>query len=125
MANYSDLPLTLQKNVVTRDIGLKEDLNSIKQSIQNILTTRRGERPYDLEFGCNISSYLFEKINSITRLRIEKEIRFALENHEPRINVVRVEVINSPDTNSVDINLEFEVINTNSLAQQTIQLRLI
>ena len=61
---HSDLDVDLTRNTFTGDASVKNDLNAIRQSVQNILLTRRGERPFDPTFGSEIENFLFESQDS-------------------------------------------------------------
>lgn len=126
MAKYSDINISFKKNTINGDMVLKEDLDAIKQSISNILTTRRGELPYNLDFGSKIEEYLFEKINTLTEMMLVQEVEFALGNNEPRITLVNVWVDSDEDGYLMDLNIEFRVKNfDNSQQNPILQLRLV
>ena len=92
------------------DVARKRDVESVKQSVLNILRTNRGERPFLPAYGSNIRSYLFENIDAVTRALIEEDIVFSLSNFEPRVRILNVDVTDVPDRNSVNISLELEII---------------
>src|SRR5439155_3694395 len=64
----------------------------IEQAIQIILLTARLERPMLPEFGAGMRNFVFEPNSSPTHRSIEQDIRNALIDWEPRINLERVEV---------------------------------
>lgn len=92
------------------DVARKRDVEAVKQSVLNILKTNRGERPFIPSFGSNIRAHLFENIDEVTRTLIEEDIVFSLRNFEPRVNILSVDVQAIPDSNSVNITLEIEII---------------
>ena len=73
--------------------------------------TRKGERPFFPEFGCNISGLLFENFSKFTTDAIETEIKTAVENFEPRIKTINVKAIEFPDNHSIELQLFFTTIN--------------
>ena len=97
-------------NPVTNDVAIKRDIEAVKQSVINILSTNRGERPFMPAFGANIQSYLFENVDSVTVALIEEEVRSALVNYEPRVRVLEVFVEDLSDRNAINIRLEIEII---------------
>jgi phage baseplate assembly protein W len=97
-------------NPVTGDVGVKKDIEAIKQSVLNILSTNRGERPFMPDFGGNIRAYLFENVDPVTVSLIEEEIRSALTNYEPRVRVLAVDVEDLSDRNAINIRLEIEIL---------------
>ena len=107
--SYTDIDFGFRANPVTGDIALKRDEQAVKQSVVNILSTNRGERPFDPDFGANIRNQLFENFDPIVGQLIDDDIRSALRNYEPRVRVLNVGVDARPDRNSIDISVEFEI----------------
>jgi phage baseplate assembly protein W len=106
---YTDIDFGFRPNPNTGDIALKRDEQAVKQSVINILSTNRGERPFDPDFGANIRNQLFENFDPIVKQLIDDDIRSALRNYEPRVRVLNVQVDAKPDQNSIDISVEFEI----------------
>jgi len=108
---YSDFRTNFDRNFGTGDLARVTNEESIYTSLKNIVFTRKGERPFFPEFGCNITSVLFENYNRFTQRTIETEVKTAIENFEPRVSVIRVVVDGKPDNNTVNLNLYFTIIN--------------
>ena len=108
--DYSDVDFSFRLIPVTNALALKKDEEAVKQSVVNILSTDRGERPFLPFFGANIRSYLFENFDNVTASLVEEQIRTALQNFEPRVRVTNVLVNARPDNNSLRITLEFDII---------------
>jgi len=107
--SYADIDFGFRANPITGDISLKRDVEAVKQSVVNILSTNRGERPFDPDFGANIRNQLFENFDPIVKQLIDDDIRSALRNYEPRVRVLNVNVNAQPDRNSIDITIEFQI----------------
>lgn len=107
---YTDFDLAFRANPVTGDVSLKKNEQAVKQSVLNILLTKRGERPFDPNFGSNITSQLFENFDPIVETILDEQIRTALRNYEPRVRVLNVNVNGSPDRNSMNVTVEFEIL---------------
>jgi phage baseplate assembly protein W len=108
---YSDFYNNFSKNFGTKDLARLTNEDSIINSLKNIVLTKRGERPFFPEFGCNISGLLFENFSKFTTDAIETEIRTAIENFEPRIRTIKVKAIEAQDDHSIEIQLFFTTIN--------------
>jgi len=106
---YADIDFGFRPNPNTGDVALKRDEEAVKQSVINILSTNRGERPFDPDFGSNIRNQLFENLDPIVKQLIDDDIRAALRNYEPRVRVTNVDVSDRPDFNTVDVSVEFEI----------------
>jgi len=119
--NYSDIDLTLDTKP-SGDIFKKTDAASVKQSIKNILLTNHGEKPYDYFFGANLASYLFELNDPSIVREMEKDIKFAVENYEPRAEILEIQVINNIDVNDVRVVVKFKIISTDEVVVLTTSL---
>lgn len=89
---YSDLsydPVTNQLG----DLSTVTNEAAIKQSLRTIINTPRGSRIFEPEFGCNINYYLFEPFIPETGLRIGKDIEYNITNYEPRVELLKVNVV--------------------------------
>ncbi len=88
---------------------------NIRQSLQVLLGTCLGERVMQDDFGCDLTSVLFEEmdqslVNSITTL-----ISDAILYHEPRITLDRLDVSESGAAQGLLlIELDYTVRSTNS-----------
>lgn len=109
---YSDFLADFSINPHTKDAVKVTNEQAVINSIKNILRTNNFERPYNAFFGANIYRYLFEPFTSITQMILEEEIRFAIENFEPRAEVIDIIVNGRPDENAIDITLTLSIINT-------------
>ena len=63
------------------------DLESVYQSIENILSTRKGERLFLPEFGCDLEQFLFDLDSPGFDMQLFDEIYASLVKYEPRIDV--------------------------------------
>jgi phage baseplate assembly protein W len=70
---------------------------SVRQSIQVILRTRPGEQLMRPGFGAGLERFLHEQNTITTRRRIRDLVAESLARWEPRVNVTRVEVAESPE----------------------------
>ena len=109
MAKYSDIDLNFSRNPVTNDVSIIQDMDAIKAAVRNIVLTDFGERPFNPKFGSSVRGLLFEPATPITASAIESRIRSSLRNFEPRIDILRLDVISNPDENSFDVTLGFRM----------------
>lgn len=70
---------------------LVSDEEDIRQSLWIILSTRKGERILNPEFGCGIHDLMFEEIDVSIQHQIKDLVRTALLYFEPRIQLISVE----------------------------------
>jgi len=118
---YRDLPLnpTIASN---GDLSTVNNKESIKQSVRMLLNTARGTRIFSPTYGARIRGFLFEPFDENTASRIGEEIRETIENFEPRIVLIDINVIMNIQTTSYDVEVVYQLANTNE--QDEIQLTL-
>lgn len=108
---YSDFYSNFDLELVKNDLLSHKNEDSVKRSIRNILLTDKGERFFNPTFGSDIRKMLFENFSPSTEQVVADLIKTAIGNHEPRANVIDVNVSGNPDQNSMYINIVFSVIN--------------
>ena len=108
---YSDFYSNFDLELVKKDLLSYKNEDSVKRSIRNILLTDKGERFFNPTFGSDIRKMLFENFSPSTEQVVADLIKTAIGNHEPRANVIDVNVSGDPDQNSMYINIVFSVIN--------------
>jgi phage baseplate assembly protein W len=114
---YSDLPFFFTRNEFTDDINLKKDANAIAYSLQNIVLTRIGERPFDNNFGTIIYDILFENIdnNDVRLTKYKIDIINSITKYEPRVMVSSVNFNqDTSDPRLVLVTIDYIVLHTNS-----------
>jgi phage baseplate assembly protein W len=107
-------PLSIEKG--SRDLGMSEAEENIRQSIWIILSTAKGERIMRADFGCGVYELLFESISQTTAGRITEAVRESLLRWEPRIDVQDVHVSFESDSEGqkVNLNINYQVRATNN-----------
>ena len=89
---------------------------SVRQSIWAILSTDPGERVMRPTFGCRIRDHVFSPNLPGTVGQIITDVRSALVDWEPRIDVLDVDVLpNLDQPNLLPISVKYQVRTTNNL----------
>ncbi|MEM9218141.1 MAG: GPW/gp25 family protein [Cyanobacteria bacterium P01_F01_bin.150] len=90
---------------------------SVRQSIWIILSTAKGERMMRPEFGCGIYDLVFETTSASTIGKISQAVREALLLFEPRIDVLKVQVVpqTSQEGQKLLINIDYQIRATNNV----------
>ncbi|QPB08835.1 baseplate wedge protein [Klebsiella phage Metamorpho] len=106
---YSDLDPEMR---LAWDFDVSKTVGSraVKNSLLGIITTRKGSRPFDPEFGCDITNELFENMTPLTADTIAKNIKSAVRNYEPRINRLAVDVLPLYDDNAIIVTVQFSIV---------------
>ena len=87
---------------------------SVRQAIWIILGTAKGERVMRPDFGCGIYDLVFEVNSASTAARVAQEISAALLFHEPRIDVLNIDVQPSSGGEALLISIDYQVRATNN-----------
>ena len=104
-------------------LAVKKDINAIRQSLVNLILTRPGEKGFSPEFGSNVVDLIFENFDPVQMIRIQEDIRESIEAFEPRVNFVGLDFdTNNIDSNMISINLQFRLVNEQTLRSITIEL---
>ncbi|MEU2258420.1 GPW/gp25 family protein [Nocardia xishanensis] len=106
-------PPTLEPNGTPTMVTHSDD---VRQAIMIILGTDPGERVMRPDFGAGLSTFVFEPVSPTTMTRIRNQVRDALIDWEPRIDVLDVAVTPDPnERNQLLIDVRYRVRATNSL----------
>lgn len=119
---YVDLDLDLPVSPDTGDLIFKTDEDAIKRAIRNLVLTGKYDRPFQPHLNSRISKMLFELGNPITAIQIRSNIIDMIEQHEPRAQVLGVEVEFRPDENACTATIRFRVKNTPKTASLVVTL---
>lgn len=120
--SYTDLDFNFGENPGTGDVNKKTNAEAIKQSVRNLLLTKRYERPFQDNLYSQLYDLLFESFTSTTLLALDRVIRNVLSYYEPRVNVLDVNISNNPSSNSLNIILKYEIIALSITTTQSIVL---
>lgn len=109
---YTDLDLNFFAHPATGDISKKYDENAIKQSVKNLIMTNHYERPFHPEIGSQVMGLLFENDSPMLQATLERAITYTIENFEPRVKLISVQVSLNPDNNAAYVSITFKIVNT-------------
>lgn len=79
------------------------DLSLVKLDLLNHIFTRRGERVMMPTFGTRIPDMAFEPLDEITEDIIRNDL-IEVFNFDPRVQLLDMQVVPSPDTNSLTVS---------------------
>jgi phage baseplate assembly protein W len=109
---FSDLDLNFTAHPVTKDISRRYDENAVKTSLKNLILTRNFERPFHSEIGSPINALLFEPPSPMLNITMQRAIVDVVNNFEPRVDLLDVNVLSSPDENALYVTITFKIVNT-------------
>ena len=107
---FKDISLSFTPHPITKDLTILKNANAIKRSVRNLVETIPRERFFNPNLGTDIRSSLFDFCDFGTASVIERQITTTIENFEPRIDNLDIEVIPRPDDNEFEVNIFFDII---------------
>jgi len=91
------------------DIKASFDLAAIRNSLQNLFSTKPGQRFLFPKYGLNLARFLFSPITEPNANIIGNTIFSTINVYEPRVTVKNVQVLLDPDNNQYLINIIIEI----------------
>ena len=115
---FKDISASFQVNPLTYDlIAIKND-TAIARSLRNLVLTYQGERFFNPILGSKVSRLLFESVDEITASAIQEEITTTINNFEPRVNLLSVDVSPDYDNGEFNVTVRYEIVGIDILPQQ-------
>ena len=108
--SFKDVSMSFKVNPLNNDLVALKNANAIARSVRNIILTSPGEKFFNPDFGSNVSKLLFENLDEVTALAIRDEIETAINNYEPRVSLIDVEVTPDFDGNSLDAKIKYRIV---------------
>ena len=115
---FKDINLSFKRHPVTNDVVSINDEDAIKRSVKNIIFTILGEKPFQPLFGSVINESLFELSTSLSEMKVSDEITQSLLNYEPRIANTEVTVSLYPDSNEMNVTVQYDIVGIPAPPQQ-------
>jgi phage baseplate assembly protein W len=116
--SFKDISLSFDPHPVTKDLPILKNERAITRSIRNLVETIPTERFFNSLLGSEVRSSLFEFVDYGTASVVQTQIETTIENYEPRVDNVRVEVDPQPDNNSFEVTVIFDIIGQEFPTQQ-------
>ena len=111
---FKDISLSFKKHPVTDDILVLKNEDAIKRSVQNLVRIQVGEVFFNNLLGSRVSGSLFELASDDYVDPIQKEIETSIKNFEPRVTLTDVKFLSTPDENSIDVTIFYDIVGLNS-----------
>ena len=107
---FKDISLSFVPHPVTKDISVLKNEAAIRRSVRNIVQTIPTEKFFNPIFGSDVRGSLFEFVDFGTASVISDQIQISIENFEPRVDNLQVEVQPRPDQNAFNVTVIFDII---------------
>ena len=119
---FIDLDLDFSANPITGQVQRKFDEEAVKRAVRNLLQLNKYEKPFHPEIDPKISSMLFELVGPASAVLLQRRIIEVINQHEPRVELINVQVVDRPDANAYDIVIEFRIANRDEPITITLSL---
>lgn len=110
---YSDIDGRYLKDKQTSDLTKSVDIDAVRNSVKNILLTRKMERRMVPLFGASIEKLLFEPIDELTAKKLGGVIIDELAYWDPRVVVTGIDIIGDEELMRYDVNIEYYIQSPN------------
>jgi len=107
---FKDISLSFEPHPITNDLPILKNESAIRRSVRNIVQTIPTEKFFNSLFGSDVHKSLFEFVDFGTASVIKDQILVSIRNFEPRVTNVRVRVDPSPDENTFEVTIFFDII---------------
>lgn len=111
--DYSDLDLDFLPHPVTKDVMRKTGSEAIRRSVRNLILTNFYEKPFRPGIGSNAAKLLFDNMTPLVSNFLRDAIFEVIQNYEPRVEVLDVQVRMDFDNNGYNAKIDFVVLNRN------------
>lgn len=118
--SFSDLDMDMTIDPLTEDVSAVTGEEVVRQSLKNLLQFRRYEKPFHPEIESGITDLLFEPASPIMAIQMKRKITELIQTYERRVRAVNVEIIDLPDENSYQIDVQFQVQNRVEVFRATV-----
>jgi phage baseplate assembly protein W len=107
---FKDISLSFVPHPITKDLPVLKNEAAIRRSVRNIVLTIPTEKFFNSLFGSDVRGSLFEFIDFGTASVISDQIETSIENFEPRVDNLAIEVSPLPQINAFDVKVIFDIV---------------
>jgi phage baseplate assembly protein W len=110
--------MSFKINPVNNDLIAVKNETAIARSIRNLILTQPGERFFNQNLGSKVSRTLFENMDDLTATVLKDEIENTINNYEPRVDLIGVDVNPNYDNNEFNVTIRYYIVGIDVLPQQ-------
>ena len=115
---FKDISVSFKPHPITRDVIPLKNESAISRAVKNLVLTHLRERPFNPNLGSRIGESLFEFMYIGSASIIADEIRNTIDNFEPRVELIDVEVTPYYDSHSYDVLIVYHIVGIDVPAQR-------
>ena len=107
---FKDITVDFARNPFTQDVSQVSNDNAIKQSLRNLVMTQPGEKLFQPQIGSGVRQLLFEPMDGFTADAIRDDILNTVGQHEPRITINNLAVVEQYDANQFNVTIDYNIV---------------
>lgn len=119
---YMDLDLSLSIHPLTGKYKTITGNRAIIRSIKHLVMSSQWDIPFEPEIYGGLDEALFELNTPIFISSLQKQIHETIAEHEPRVNVIDVDIVQTMNQ-TISINITFEIVATEEVLNTSITLK--
>jgi len=116
--SFRDISLTFNTNPLNLDLLDLRNESAIARSVQNLVLTQRGERPFNQNLGSDVSRTLFDNVDLISSAAIQSSIEDVIRTYEPRVELRRVVVDPNEDYTGYYVTILYDIVGIEAQGQR-------
>jgi len=97
-------------------------LDDIRSSLYFFVTTKKGERWYDPDFGTRLYEFLFEKNDMIVASEIKESLKKDIEKYFKNLLIEDITIDQTENTNTLNLNIDFLYTNLYTTTSDNISI---
>ena len=95
-------------------------IDQVKSNLTNLLLTRRGERPFQPEFGSELHALLFTQMDDEYDAAVQSAVQRAISQWMPFLLIVEMEVTRDNDRNRTLIKVTFAISSNTTITESIV-----
>ena len=84
-------------------------LDAVKEDLQYLLLTEKGERFYLPDFGTNLKKFLFDPNDEKNAADIQNELNVTVNKYLPGLTISNVEILSEDDDKGLILKVSFKI----------------
>ena len=115
---FKDISMSFKINPINSDLIATKNETAIARSVRNLVFTRPGEKFFNPNLGSKVYESLFDNMDEVSASVVEDDIKDTIDNYEPRVKLLNVEVIPYFDSHAFDVTIVYEIVGIDAPTQQ-------
>lgn len=107
---FKDISLSFDPHPVTKDLPILKNDRAIQRAVRNLVQTQFNERFFSPDLGSSVGDLMFEFVDFGASTEIKEQIKQVVEEFEPRVDNVMVEVSPRPDLNEFECVVAYNIV---------------